>query len=408
MPARPAIHGALRMTTEARPKTIRLQDRESPMTDKDSSTGPAPVTADAPAPQGPVPAQPAIQQGKVEISFSRQFASWLREVNASLIFTTYQVGRFFLIGRQDPGRLAIVDRGLPRCMAVTAHDRDLYISSLRQVWRYTDSLAPGQEHQGADRLYVPRTSYVTGDLDIHDLAVDHRGRVLMVNTLHSCIAALSERHSFEPLWRPPFISRLAAEDRCHLNGMAMEEGRPRYVTAVSDTDVVFGWRDHRQDGGIVIDVPTGKIVTEGLSMPHSPRLHQGKLWILNSGAGFFGFIDPDQKQFVPVAFCPGYLRGLAFVGDYAVLGVSKCRKNHTFGGLALDGELAKRKIEPRCGLFVIDLRTSDLVHWAHIEGVVDEIYDVTVLPDVRRPYMITFQDEEVQRTISIGPEGKLD
>jgi len=246
--------------------------------------------------------------------------------------------------------------------------------------------------------------YTTGDLDIHDIAVTENGQVIFVNTLFSCLATVSERYSFIPLWQPPFISRLAAEDRCHLNGLAMECDQPRYVTAVGRTDVADGWRDRRRDGGCVVDVASNEVVLSGLSMPHSPRLYRDQLWLLNSGTGDFGRIDVDRGQFEPVAFCPGYLRGLAFVGDYAIAGLSKMRGNKTFSGLALDENLMAKDVEARCGLQVIDLRSGDIVHWLRIEGMVEELYDVAVIPGVHRPAALGFKSDEIRRTITIGPQ----
>jgi uncharacterized protein (TIGR03032 family) len=182
----------------------------------------------------------------------------------------------------------------------------------------------------------------------------------------------------------------------------MENGRPRYVTAVGQTDVADGWRDRRQYGGCVLDVESNEIIVSGLSMPHSPRVYQGKLWLLNSGMGEFGYVDLAQGKFEPVTFCPGYLRGLTFTGDYAVVGLSKPRHNKTFSGLALDEKLAAKDAEARCALQVIDLRTGDIVHWLRLEGVVAELYDVTVLPGVRCPMALGFKSDEIRRMITIG------
>jgi len=176
---------------------------------------------------------------------------------------------------------------------------------------------------------------------------------------------------------------------------------PRYVTAVSRSDAADGWRDRRTDGGIAIDVASGEIVAQGLSMPHSPRLHDGKLWVLNSGTGAFGHIDLATGRFETLAFCPGYARGLAFVGNHAVIGLSLARDNRTFSGLALDQELLQRDTEPRCGLAVIDLASGDMVHWVRIEGVVRELYDVAVLPGIRRPSAIGFKTDEIKHVILI-------
>jgi uncharacterized protein (TIGR03032 family) len=230
---------------------------------------------------------------------------------------------------------------------------------------------------------------------------------VFVATSFGCIATLSERASFTPLWRPPFLSKLAAEDRCHLNGLALENGRPRFATAVSTSDVVDGWRDRRQSGGVVLVIPDGRVIASGLSMPHSPRLYRGRLWLHNSGTGQFGSIDPAGGNFEPLTFCPGYLRGLAFVGDHAIVGLSRPREDKTFGGLVLADELAKRSADARCGLLIIDLKTGDVAHWLRVEGLVRELYDVAVLPQVARPMALGLKTDEIQRMIAIGEEGPL-
>ena len=338
----------------------------------------------------------------LEITTSRQFLSWMAEQQVSLSFSTYQTGKLFLIGLKPDGQLSVFERTFERCMGLWVSSQRLYMSSLYQLWRFENSLQPGQSHQGYDRLYVPQVGYTTGDLDIHDIVEDSGGKVVFVNTLFSCLATVSEQYSFVPLWKPPFISKLAAEDRCHLNGLAMENGRPRYVTAVGQTDVADGWRDRRQNGGCVLDVESNEIIVSGLSMPHSPRVYQGKLWLLNSGMGDFGYVDLARGKFEPVTFCPGYLRGLTFTGDYAVVGLSKPRHNKTFSGLALDEKLAAKDAEARCALQVIDLRTGDIVHWLRLEGIVAELYDVAVLPGVRCPMALGFKSDEIRRLITIG------
>ncbi|MBD2410464.1 TIGR03032 family protein [Nostoc calcicola FACHB-389] len=345
----------------------------------------------------------------LEINASRQFTAWLYEQSLSLCFTTYQAGKLFFIGLQPNGRLSVFERTFERCMGLYANGNSLYMSSLYQLWRFENIIQPGQNHQGYDAVYLPQMSYVTGDLDIHDIALSQAAekdldaqKLLFVNTLFSCLGTVSEAHSFIPLWQPSFISKLAAEDRCHLNGLAMQMGEPKYVTAVSQSDVAEGWREHRRNGGCVIDVQSNEIVLGGLSMPHSPRWHQDKLWLLNSGTGEFGFADIERGVFEPVAFCPGYLRGCAFYGDFAVVGISQPRHNKTFSGLLLDEKLQQKNVEPRCGLLVIDLRSGDLVHSLRIEGVVLELYDVVALPGVRRPMAIGFRSDEIRRVVTVG------
>jgi uncharacterized protein (TIGR03032 family) len=287
-------------------------------------------------------------------------------------------------------------------MGMKIHENSLWVSSLYQLWRFENILPPGKVRQGHDRLYVPKVGYVTGDVDIHDIAIDRTGRVIFVNTLYCCLATVSETHSFVPLWKPPFISKLAAEDRCHLNGLAMKDGRPAYVSTISQGDVADGWRDHRRDGGTIVDVQRNEIVATGLSMPHSPRWYKGKLWVHQSGTGEFGYIDLKSGKFEPVCFCPGYLRGMDFHGDFVAVGLSKPRKNREFNGLQLQDTLAAKKGIPRCAIYIIDLRSGDSVHWMRMEGSVQELYDVQVIPNARRPMAIGFQTDEIRRVITMG------
>lgn len=347
------------------------------------------------------------EQPALDITASRQLTNWLHEQKISLALTTYQAGKLFLLGMQPNGRLSVFERTFNRCLGLWSNGQTIWMSSLYQLWRFENVIDPGQSVSGYDRLYVPQIGYTTGDLDIHDVAVEDSGRVVFVNTLFGCLATISETHSFVPLWKPPFISRLAAEDRCHMNGLALENGKAKYVTCVSQSDVADGWRDRRHDGGCVIDVQTNEIVATGLSMPHSPRVYRDKLWLLNSGTGHFGYIDRATGKFEQVAFCPGYLRGLSFHGDYAIVGISKSRENKTFSGLDLDKNLKASDSEARCGIQIIDLRTGDTPHWIRIEGVVVELYDVVALQNVIRPQALGFKTDEIRRVLRLAPEQKL-
>lgn len=347
-------------------------------------------------------ANPEADEPWLEVTCSRDFAAWLSRMRLSLGFTTYQSGKLFLVGAQPEGRLAVFERTFNRAMGLWGDGQTLWLSSLYQLWRFENVLRPGQLHEGHDRLFVPRVGYTTGDLDIHDIAVEATGRVVFVNTRFGCLATLHPRDSFLPLWKPPFVSRLAPEDRCHLNGLALVDGRARYVTAVSASDTADAWRDRRHDGGLVLDVTDNRTVATGLSMPHSPRWYRDRLWLLNSGTGYLGSLDPARGVFEPLAFCAGYLRGLAFAGDYAVVGISRPRHEKTFSGLPLDDELARRGSDARCGLLVIDLHTGDTVHWLRIEGMVSELYDVATLPGAARPMLLGFKSDEIQRLLTMG------
>ncbi len=337
----------------------------------------------------------------LEVRVSRHFLGWLHEARLSLAFTTYQTNRLFLVGLKPDGTLSVFERHFDRPMGLWASPERLYMSTRWQLWQLDDALPEGESHQGFDRLYVPRRAHTTGYLDVHDIAVDSEGRVVFVNTAYSCLATLSDRYSFTPLWRPPFVSRLSPEDRCHLNGLAMADGAPAFVTAVSRSDVSSGWRERRHAGGCLIDVRTGEPVVEDLSMLHSPRVKDGRVFVLNSGTGELGTVDRERGRFEPLAFCPGFLRGLSFAGKYAIVGLSKQRRERTFSGLALDDRLREKDAEARCGLWVIDVESGVVAHWLELEGVVIELYDVQVLPGVRRPTALGFKSEEIQRTITI-------
>jgi uncharacterized protein (TIGR03032 family) len=259
-------------------------------------------------------------------------------------------------------------------------------------------------NDGFDACFVPRLIHVTGDLDAHDIGIDADNRPICVNTRFNCLATVSTRHSFEPVWRPPFISGLLDGDKCHLNGLAMDDGRPAFVTAVSRSDVIDGWRDRRANGGIVVDVATGGIACEGLSMPHSPRIHKGELWILNSGTGELGVVTRragGRGRFEPRTFCPGFVRGLAFHGKYAFVGLSKPRYKR-FEGLELDERLRKADAKPWCGVQIIDLDTGGCIDWLRIDGAVGELYDVAVIPGFARPMALTPGSPEVAGLITFA------
>lgn len=329
---------------------------------------------------------------------------WLQDNRISLAFSTYQTNRLFLVGCKPDGRIAVNERLFDKPMGLYAHRDRLVMSTRYSIWELENRLAPGETHLGCDRLYVPSRSHTTGDLSVHDVVIDKDGQLLFINTDFSCLARLRPGYSFEPVWQPPFISKLKAEDRCHLNGLAMRGGAPTYATACSATDDAAGWRNHRVDGGIVIHIPSDEIIATGLSMPHSPRWYRGKLWLLNSGSGELGFLDGGQ--FTPLTFCPGFARGLAFVGDYAVVGLSKLRST-SFGGLPLERRLADAGQSAQCGLLVIDITTGAIVQSLHIDGAVEELFDVVVLPNVQLPKALGFQDDGIDRLISFPGSGGL-
>ena len=345
----------------------------------------------------------AAKRPAVEFQGSRLFGQWLADANASLAFTTYQAGKLIFLGVGEDGGLSIFDRTFPKSMGLALNDDGaIWMAAENQLWRFENFFEPDFTFGDRDALFVPISSHTTGDVDIHDLGVDASGQPVFVVTAFNCLATLEARSSFVPIWKPPFIDRYAAEDRCHLNGLAMKDGAPKYVTAVSETNVAEAWREHRAKGGVVIDVETSEIVARGLSMPHSPRLYKDKLWLLNAGTGEFGSVDLGSGAFEPVAFCPGFLRGLTFIGDYAVVGLSLPRDNKTFNDLPLNARLEKEKTSPQCGLKVIDLNTGNVTHSFIITGAVKELYDVLAIPNVKNPAALGFKTREINTRIKVG------
>ncbi len=333
---------------------------------------------------------------KLKIAASPYLAAWLAEQQLSIAFSSYQAGKLFLLGRKPEAQLAIFERTFNRCMGLWSDGQTLWAATAFQLLRFENILAAPEN--GFDRLFVPRIAVFTGDIDVHDLAVDE-GQLFFVSTLFSAIATRSDRASFKPYWTPSFITRLAPEDRCHLNGMALRDGQPFYATAAAASDDAEGWRTHALRGGCLIDIPANKVILEGLSMPHSPRWHNGKLWLLDSGNGYLGFYE--HGIFTRVAFLPGYARGLALVGNFAVVGVSKPRHEPTFAGLSLEKALQKYNHQPRCGLAVVDLTSGALVHWLWLEdGQVNELYDVALIPGVSRPKLLGLMSDEIRYTVN--------
>ena len=341
-------------------------------------------------------------------SASPGLAAWLFEHNVALALTTYQIGKLFLVGAATPERLVISERTFERCLGVAVTGSALYLAGLNNIIRFDNVVPAGQALEGHDAVYVPQVAWYTGDVFAHDLGVLASGRPVFINTLFGCLATVDEGSSFRPVWMPPFLSALRPEDRCHLNGLAMENGRPRFVTAAAQTDTPGGWREARVGNGCVIDVASNAIVATGLTMPHSPRIADGRLFVCNAGTGELGEIEPGSGRFVPIAFCPGFARGLALHAGHAVVGLSLPRQHKDFSGLPLDDRLKAEGREPECVVQVIDLARGAAAHWLQIGGIVRELYDIALVPGLRTPMVVGFAQGQINRLISRGAPVSLD
>ncbi|QJU60055.1 TIGR03032 family protein [Sphingomonas sp. AP4-R1] len=335
-------------------------------------------------------------------SFSPGLPGRLAGLEISLAFTSYQSGMLNMLGSQAGHGPQLHQSAVGKPMGITIDGMNGFVLvGANTITRYRNVLNPSERIDHIfDACYMPRETWLTGGLDAHDVAVDADGQVIFVNTAFNCLATLSPVHSFTPVWRPRFISALVNEDRCHLNGLAMEAGRPAFVTAASRSDTIDGWRDRRDGGGVAIDVRSGEIVCSGLSMPHSPRVHRGRLWLLNSGTGELGRVG-DNGLFEPAVFCPGFVRGLAFHDNLAFVALSKPR-HERFDGLPLDRRLAEADSDSWCGLQVIDLDTGTCVDWFRIDGDVIELYDVAVMAGHLCPMAVSPSSADAFNLITIG------
>jgi uncharacterized protein (TIGR03032 family) len=274
--------------------------------------------------------------------------------------------------------------------------RQLALGTRNQVWFFGNcpdiaaQIPPAGKH---DACYLPRFAYVTGDIRCHEMAWVEE-ELWIVNTFFSCLCTLDPTYSFVPRWHPSFLPAPAPGDHCHLNGLAAAEGKVRYVTALGDTVTPEGWRPTKADGGILLDVASGALICRGLSMPHSPRVYGGQLWILESGAGQLQTIDLATGARTVVAQLPGFTRGLAFAGPYAFVGLSKIRESGMFGNLPLSAQ----KIDLQCGIWVIDLRSGQVAQFMQFLAGVEEIFAVEVLAGLRFPEILGFQQDTIQGT----------
>lgn len=326
----------------------------------------------------------SMEADVLPIDPSPGLADWLSEQDVSLAFSTYRLGRLIMVGVDTGGELRTSEGQFDRVTGIAFDGRNLHVATQDQFWRLIDFAESPKSSDDFERRYVPHSGHFTGDLGIRDVAIDGQGRPVFISSRFNCLATTSDSHHFKPLWMPRFINRLVGEDRCHLNGVTIVDGMPRFVTACSRTNYFNGWRKCRGDGGVVIDIETDEVVVHSLSMPHSPRWYRERLWLLNAGNGSFGFIDERTQSFEHVAFCPGFARGLAFTGDYAVIGLSQSRHDPTFEGLPLKDRLADANAIVRRGLIIIDLRTGEIVEWLWTNDPIEEIFEVVVLPGIKQ------------------------
>lgn len=333
---------------------------------------------------------------------SPQVPELLYQLGGTLAISTYQAGKLIFLSAPDEHKLIQLPRSFQKPMGI-AEDRSrnhLAIACKDSVITFANSAELAAHYPKSpgkyDAMYFPRLTYHTGALDIHDLNYGQNGELYAVNTLFSCLVKLDDSYNFTPYWKPSFIDRLTSEDRCHLNGMAMENGLPKFVTAFSQTNTPKGWRPTVTTSGTIFDVESGEVLTTGLAMPHSPKIFNGKLYVLLSATGELVEIDRQNGQKTVIARIGGFVRGMALAGDYLFIGLSKLRKNSsTFAKL----DFAEKANES--GIAIIHLPTGALVGKINYLSSVDEIYDVHYLSGKRRPNILNTLTADHQAALMI-------
>ncbi|AZV47085.1 TIGR03032 family protein [Nautilia sp. PV-1] len=313
-----------------------------------------------------------MNERKISFNYSVNLIDILKQLKRTIVISTYQTGKIIMISEKD-GDLEIKYINLPRPMGMYGNGVKLWAGLGHSIWEF-HNFDKIKKYSKNDACYLPLNIHYTGDIDIHEMEA-YENKLYFINTKFSCLCEYDPTCSFKPIWKPKFITDLQPTDKCHLNGLCIKDGEPRYVTTLGSSDEPLGWRKNKAKGGLLIDIKTDKVLAKGLSMPHSPRWHQEKLWFLESGKGTLSYINLKSKRITKVIEVPGFTRGLHFLGNLAFIGVSKVRESATFSGLPIT-KLPKRV----CGVWLVDTASKKIISFFEFTEGVDEIFSVSVLP----------------------------
>lgn len=332
-------------------------------------------------------------------TFSPNVPELLRQLHCTIALSTFQAGKVIFLSAVNDDELTQLPRNFAKPMGIALHGQKMAVACLDEVLVLVNSPQLAAHYPKKpdtyDALFMPRASYFSGQIDIHDIDFGVNGQLFAVNTSFSCIIHIDDNYSFTPVWKPRFISKLASEDRCHLNGMALKDGLPKFVTAFAATDTPQGWRENVTKSGILIDVNSGEILVQGLAMPHSPRIFDGKLYVLLSATGELVQVDENLGKVLPVTQLKGFVRGLCKHGDYVFVGHSRLRKNSsTFAKLSF------AESADVAGVTIIHLPTGAVVGEIRYQASVDEIYDVQIIPNCARPGILNTEKPEYKMGLS--------
>jgi uncharacterized protein (TIGR03032 family) len=313
-----------------------------------------------------------MNEQKINFNYAVNLTQVLKQLKSTIVMSTYQSGKLMIIG-QYQNALDIRYKNFPRPMGMYAKNNKIWAGLGHGIWEF-HNFKDAYKKESYDACYLPTSVHFTGDIDIHEMEYC-KDELYFINTKFSCLCLNDTSYSFKPIWKPKFISILQPTDKCHLNGFCTRDGEPRYVTALGTGDKPLNWRKNKATGGVLIDIKTDKTLVKGLCMPHSPRWYQEKLWFLESGKGSLSYFDLSSRKIVEIAKVPGFTRGIHFVGDLAFIGVSKVRESATFSGLPVT-KLAKRV----CGIWVVNIKSGEIVSFIEFTEGIDEIFAISVLP----------------------------
>ena len=331
------------------------------------------------------------------------------EAGLSVLVTTYQAGKLVIL-RNNQGVLNTHFRNFMKPMGLAVSGGKLAIGCNVDIWEFHNvpavcpRLDAHEENKDTgfqhDACFLPRRSHTTGDVQIHEMAWVN-DELWFVNTSFSCLATRSDTNSFEPRWRPKFVTEFVPGDYCHLNGLAMRDGRVRYVTALGETNSLGGWRENKRNGGLLIDVDSNEIIARGLSMPHSPRWYRNKLWLLGIGRRQHRHgrsEDGPLRSHRPVA--------RLYAGHLVLRSAGLCRfvASSRVGRLQWHSAWSSgsKNAPAACGSSTS--RRDKPIGFCRFEDAVQEIFAVEVLVGSRFPDLINHDAELIGRSYVLGDE----
>lgn len=341
-----------------------------------------------------------IEEPNIDFTYSKNIVNLFEKMKVSVLLTTYQTNKIIMIGQENK-EFDLRYKNFPRPMGMCKKSGKIYAGLGHGIYQFSNFQSVAQtldeDKNRFDACYMPQNIHFTGDIDIHEMEYC-KDELYFINTKFSCLCIKEPNSSFKPIWKPPFISLLQPIDKCHVNGFCVRDNEPRYITALGKTDKPLGWRENKANGGILMDIKTNEILLDGLSMPHSPRWYQNRLYFLESGKGAISYYDFKSKSIVEIAKVPGFTRGLDIIGDLAFIGVSKVRESATFSGLEIT-KLAKRV----SGLWIVNIKTGEIISFVEFTSGLDEVFAITVLPH-KKLEIFDFDSNESKINYMVGPD----